>query len=481
FFSTAFAELQFSKQWPFSPFQHSVAKQQQQPIVQETEFRVLKNERVKNYAVRIKQPQSCENSLQYSGYIDNHETDDHLFFWFFESRTSPETDPFVLWLNGGPGCSSMMGNWMELGPCQVHSSGNSTVHNEYSWNTAANIVFLDQPVNVGYSYGKSKIADTKHAARDVAAFLQLFLFEFKKYADNPLHIAGESYGGHYLPALSVELLQQNKIAAKGHIHIPYESMIIGNGWTDPRTQYKHYETYSCANNSEYEPLFDEKICKKMRDTYPRCEKLMTTCYEQQLPLTCIPAELYCIKTQQSIFYESGLNLNPYDIRKTCAGESGLCYAEIDSITKYANSMKVRRELGVDDAARKFSSCTDSVAEQFEKTADHGFSFAKHVADTLNSGIRVLLYAGDMDWRCNWIGNRAWSLKMEWSGQQGYREALGEPWCNSKTGGLAGKVWSHSRLTFLQVFNAGHMVPYDQPENALDFFNRWLQNKALNSI
>ena len=107
----------------------------------------------------------------------------------------------------------------------------------------------------------------------------------------------------------------------------------------------------------------------MRDTYPRCEKLMTACYELPSPLTCIPAELYCKETQQSIFYKSGLNLNPYDIRKACTGESGLCYAEMDVITKYANSVEVRHELGVDDAAGEFSSCTASVAGQFEETAD----------------------------------------------------------------------------------------------------------------
>lgn len=102
-------------------------------------------------------------------------------------------------------------------------------------------------MNVGYSYGKSKTRSSKESARDVYAFLQLFLTEFPEYADNPLHIAGESYGGHYLPALAAEIVNRNKEG--GHLRLAFESMLIGNGWTEPRTQFKHYETYSCAQDS----------------------------------------------------------------------------------------------------------------------------------------------------------------------------------------------------------------------------------------
>lgn len=77
----------------------------------------------------------------------------------------------------------------------MNEFGNETIRNPYSWNTAANVFFLDQPVNVGYSYGKTKIASTKDSARDVYAFLQLFLSEYSEYANNPFHISGESYAG----------------------------------------------------------------------------------------------------------------------------------------------------------------------------------------------------------------------------------------------------------------------------------------------
>lgn len=86
-----------------------------------------------------------------------------LFFYFFESRDNPSKDPVLLWLTGGPGCSSSLGLFMELGPCSIPSRGgklsegppiNGTVWNPYSWNNGASIFFLDQPVDVGYSYSR---------------------------------------------------------------------------------------------------------------------------------------------------------------------------------------------------------------------------------------------------------------------------------------------------------------------------------------
>ncbi|KAJ7828852.1 serine carboxypeptidase-domain-containing protein, partial [Mycena olivaceomarginata] len=105
----------------------------------------------------------CDTSVkQYSGYLDIAD-DKHLFFWFFESRNSPSTDPLVLWLNGGPGCSSSTGLLFELGPCSIANEGKNTTFNKHSWTSSANMIvsrnslvvasltgiqFLDQPVNV---------------------------------------------------------------------------------------------------------------------------------------------------------------------------------------------------------------------------------------------------------------------------------------------------------------------------------------------
>ena len=98
-------------------------------------------------------------------------------------------------------------------------------------------------------------------------------------------------------------------------------------------------------------------------------------------------------------------------------------------------------------------------------------YYRHIIDVLDSGIPVLLYNGDEDFICNWLGVDAWSNKLEWSGSQGFAKAPIRKW--EVDGEHAGNVKNYKNFTFLRVFGAGHMVPHDQPENSLDMVNRWI--------
>jgi carboxypeptidase C (cathepsin A) len=213
-----------------------------------------------------------------------------LFFWFFESRSNPSEDPLVLWLNGGPGCSSTTGLLFELGPCSVTDDGKNTTYNKYSWNSQANIIFLDQPVNVGYSYSSdgSGVNTSPVAAIDVQGFLALFLKRYPKYAAAPFHIAAESYGGTYAPNIASVIHKKNKELAlapvPGHPIINLAGVVLANGLTEPLTQFGKVAEYAC--NGPY-PVFDNdgRECASLRSKTSTCQRLTQSCYNYNNRLT----------------------------------------------------------------------------------------------------------------------------------------------------------------------------------------------------
>ncbi|KAF7131557.1 hypothetical protein RHSIM_Rhsim09G0071300 [Rhododendron simsii] len=91
---------------------------------------------------------------QYSGYVTVNESHGRaLFYWFYEAMENPETKPVLLWLNGGPGCSSIgYGALEELGPFLSQKGKPELMFNNHTWNKAANLLFLESPVGVGFSY-----------------------------------------------------------------------------------------------------------------------------------------------------------------------------------------------------------------------------------------------------------------------------------------------------------------------------------------
>lgn len=208
--------------------------------------------------------------------------------------------PLTLWLNGGPGCSSTTGLLWELGPCRIAEGGNGTTFHEQSWTSHSNVLFLDQPVEVGFSYADhglpTTITTAAEAARDVYPFLQLFLSRFPKYAHAPFHIAGESWGGHYIPNIASLIHQKNKelvISPSPYLkRINLASLLIGNGLTDPYRQFAPIPDYLC--NGPY-ALFDPTgtECASMRSKVPQCQRLLKACYNYKNAFVCMPAETYC--------------------------------------------------------------------------------------------------------------------------------------------------------------------------------------------
>ncbi|KAF0450711.1 peptidase S10, serine carboxypeptidase [Gigaspora margarita] len=422
---------------------------------------------VPNSALNLKQPNLCDpNVQQHSGYftVNNSET---LFFWFFEARNNPDTAPVLLWLNGGPGCSSMNSLYFELGPCTVNSGGNSTTINPYSWNTNASVIFLDQPANAGYSYG-NYISDTTTAAQDTYAFLQLFFNAFPKYSNLTFHIGGESYGGHWAPALANIIQSKNNATTQNNTKINLDSILIGNGLVDPLIQFQTFPTMAC--NSTYGALVDPVTCSQMKDNATTCANYIQTCYKTKDPRDCVYAKEYCLDTL--LLPIENLGLNDLDIRQTCAGIG--CYPQFINIVQYASSSVVTTDLGVNST---FQLCNNNINVDFIMSGDWMLPFDTYIPALLDGNIRVLVYAGDADYLCNWYGNNAWTLALKWSGSSGFNNAPLAKW-NTNDGTYAGDFRTYNQLTFVKVSNASHMAPHDQPAATLDLFNKWIFKQAL---
>ncbi|GAM87420.1 hypothetical protein ANO11243_054440 [Dothideomycetidae sp. 11243] len=401
---------------------------------------------------------------QYSGYLDDEENDKHLFYWFFESRNDPKNDPIVLWLNGGPGCSSMTGLFMELGPSSIDKNG-KVVYNPSSWNSNASVIFLDQPVNVGYSYSGGSVSNTVAAGKDIYALLTLFFKQFPEYAKQPFHIAGESYAGHYIPAFASEILAHKKR------NINLQSVLIGNGLTDGLTQYDYYRPMACGEGG-WPAVLDEQQCQSMDNALPRCKSLIESCYKSESVWSCVPASIYCNNAIIGPYQRTGQNV--YDVRKKCKGD--LCYEEVGWVSEYLNRQDVMKAVGAE--VSKFDSCNFDINRNFLFAGDWMQPFHRLVPNIL-AQIPVLIYAGDTDFICNWLGNLAWTNALEWPGQKSYQKAPLEDFKTLDKHHDIGSVKSSGNFTFIKVHAGGHMVPYDQPEGSLEMLNRWLGGEWRN--
>ncbi|CDZ97775.1 serine carboxypeptidase [Phaffia rhodozyma] len=458
---------------------------------QADEFVTLEHRDFPSHSVRIKETTGwCDPDVSsFTGYLDVG-NQKNLFFYFFESRHKPETDPLVMWINGGPGCSSSMGMFMELGPCSVVDQGHgnlTTKPNPHSWNNKANVFFLDEPIGVGFSYAEHGqiVGRAEQAAIDVQAFISIFIETFKEFQDRPLHLSGESYGGRYLPVFAAAIYDGNKALIKvGSKPINLKSILIGNGLTDTYSMVRGYYQHSCTNLSGVGPILNVFQCQAMAAAIPRCEKMLKDeCLDRADPLGCGNAMSFCAEVVSGPFFSA--ERNPYDISKSCTIDElseFLCYPETQKIAKYLDQPWVRQKIGANPDLGKFQSCSPAVGSAFHAAGDITGKTWYYVASLLEHDIDVLIYVGKLDWICNFLGNAIWTNNLEWSGQEAYAAQETRDWHIDDQ--VAGQVKSLSSedgrggLTYMTINGAGHMVPTDKPKEASQMFNNWLEKKSM---
>ncbi|KAJ2357369.1 hypothetical protein GGF43_001502, partial [Coemansia sp. RSA 2618] len=407
----------------------------------------------------VSTPAFCDSVTQYSGYLDASK-DKHLFYWFFEARQPrkpKQLTPLIVFLNGGPGCSSLSGLFTGVGPCRINSDGNSTLPNAHSWNAHANLLFLDQPANTGYSFG-ANVTTTRDAARDVVAVLRRFYRRFPQYAQGELHIMGESYAAHYVPAIAARIVRENQ---RGWERLPLSSIAVGNGLFNMQLQYQFLPEMAC--NSTYAPIVNVTTCGAMANARTEFTQRLAEASWTQKAAADLTFAGYDILTPYQM-----AGGNPYDVRKMC-GDGSLCDSYMDLITQFSSEPWVRAALG---ARASFQLCNPDVQDAFIGAGDEMVDSSLWIPEVLAAGVRVLNYAGDADLICNWMGNRALMLQLPWPGRAGFDMAPDRVW---RPGG---SVRSFGGLTFLRVAGAGHMVAKDQPTAALAMISQWLDYNAI---
>ncbi|PLN82910.1 carboxypeptidase 2 [Aspergillus taichungensis] len=464
-----------------------------------------------NVTIRYKEPGKdgvCETTpgvKSYSGYVDL-SPDSHTFFWFFEARHDPENAPITLWLNGGPGSDSLIGLFQELGPCQINEKIESYV-NPHSWSEVSNMLFLSQPVGVGFSYSDTEagslnpftgvvenakfdgiqgrypvINATKISTTDLAAHatwevLQGFLGGLpqldSKIKSKEFSLWTESYGGHYGPAFFNHFREQNEKIANGivdGIHLEFNSLGIINGIIDEAIQAPHYPEFANKNTYGIKALndtvynymkFANEMANGCQDQVAACKQTNRTSLADYT--ICTEAGNMCRDNVESPYYQySGRGV--YDIRHPADDPTPPPYYE-----DYLKKDDVMNAIGVNI---NYTQSNNEVFYAFQQTGDFVWpNFIDDLEDLLRLPVRIALIYGDADYICNWFGGEAVSLAMNYSHSADFRKAGYAPLLVD--GVEFGQTREYGNFSFTRVYQAGHEVPYYQPAASLQLFNRTL--------
>ena len=342
----------------------------------------------------------CETTAgvnQYSGYLsigDNM----HMWFWFFEARNNPKTAPVAAWLQGGPGCSSMVGLFEENGPCHFPTGSSTPVLNPYSFYNNANMLYIDQPIGVGFSYGENNATSTVAAAPYVWKLLQAFWARFPQYKNRDFGIFSESYGGHYGPVFAEYIEQQNAAISRGSLQGERLNLValgVNNGLFDVSIQEKALIDFSLNNN--YKPIITAAKHADFINTYNKdCAPALAKCAASGSNTDCHTSDDTCSNEIQSAlqvpaqYGGSALyDFDYYDIRQPSNDPNPPA-----TFPQYLADPAVIQAIG---AKSVFQECSDDAGQKFSTTGDNSRSFLSQLSDLVKAGVQVLIWAGDADW------------------------------------------------------------------------------------
>eukprot|EP00727_Mastigamoeba_balamuthi_P002068 m51a1_g11859 hypothetical protein (914) ;mRNA; r:503783-507973 len=429
----------------------------------------------------------------YSGYVNiDAAHNKNLFYWFVESERDPANDPLVLWMNGGPGASSLIGFFTEHGPFRPDTDGKTLTPNPYSWNKVANVIYVEAPIGVGFSfsdYDSDLTTNDAQTAFDNYRFIVNWLSMFPEFAKHKLYISGESYGGHYVPELAAEILKRDTAG-----QVPLAGLMIGNPFInadgflfdrDPYADAWNYVTFMYSHGLLPHQAYANAVARCNWQSYlSNCssdawKKPSVACLDAiDICIEYIPRDIDVYDVNSPKCFDKGLQyvsrwsplaniiLNKraksplQDIAfDPCIDNHVVAYMNQESVQKAIHARPTKWDTFAPHLNYSDSDGNDDMIPYF----DHFFEAAPHW--------RILIFSGDLDGcipfmgTAKWIACRGRPVKNAW-----------RTW--HLDGQVAGGVIEYDRITFATVKGAGHMVSYYLPPAGYAIFDRWIQEKQI---
>lgn len=395
-----------------------------------------------------------------SGYlpIDSTPSPNSLFYAFYEAQhpTSPlSRTPLLIWLQGGPGCSSLLGNFFELGPFLVSDRSPSLRPNPFSWNRLFGLLFIDNPIGTGFSIAASP-ADIPRNQSAVAAHLfaalRLFLSSDASFGSRPVYITGESYAGKYVPALGYYILRRNDRASERNDRVNLAGVAIGNGLTHPVVQ---VGTHAATG------YFTGLISGRQKEALEELQKEAVWLTNQGNWSAATHARSRVLRELQNV---TGLG-TLYDLRKKKPYQS-------EMVALLLNNEEVKASLGAKKELQ-WVECSEVVSAVLHEDV---MKSVKFMVEELVRRSKVLLYQGMFDLRDGVVSTEAWIKEMEWEGLESFLDAERKVW--KVNGEVAGYVQRSGSLTQVIVSGAGHLVPADQGMSSQAMIEDWVLENGL---
>ncbi|KAG6301363.1 Cell death protease [Claviceps aff. purpurea] len=419
-------------------------------------------------------PKDAAPIKMHAGHIEvDKEFNGNLFFWHFQNNHIANRQRTVIWLNGGPGCSSEDGALMEVGPYRVKSDQTLALNNG-SWNEFANLLFVDNPVGTGYSYVDTNnyVHELTGMADQFVIFMDKFFELFPEYEHDDIYIAGESYAGQHIPYIAKAILDRNAQKTPAE-KWSLQGLLIGNGWISARDQADSYLKFGYekgllekGSEKAREVQQMQRVCDKAlannpgRVDYPDCDAILSKILDV---------------TRQAAGDQECINM--YDVRLRDSHPScGMNWPpDLEAVGPYLRKKSVMEALNLDKQRNTGWQECNSYVHIAMKNINSTASI--HLFPEILQHVDVLLFSGAEDFICNHIGTEQLIANLEWNGGKGFEVTPGN-WAPRRQWTFEGEnagFWQEARnLTYVLFYNASHMVPFDYPRRTRDMLDRFMK-------